>query len=90
MFVDKNRGISVVMGEKDNKMAMDKRKKNLIKEKLKYGKNCFEEEVELKWEHYYTKVEFQKYKVGKVCHVFIFLSRPNIIRPIEISGQGWP
>ena len=56
MVVDKNRGISVVMGEKDNKQAMDKRRKNLIKERLKYGKAGIEEEV--KWEHYYTEVEF--------------------------------
>ena len=57
MFVDKNRGISVVMGEKDNKQAMEKRRKNLIKERLKYGKAGIEEEVELKWDHYYTKVD---------------------------------
>ena len=56
MFIDKNRGVSVVMGEKDNKTVIDKRKKNLIKEKLKFGKSCFEEEVELNWDHYYTKV----------------------------------
>ena len=56
MFVDKNRGISVVMGEVDNKKAMDKRKKALIKESLKYGKNVLQDEVELNWEHYYTKV----------------------------------
>ena len=42
MFVDKSRGISVVMGEKDNKQAMEKRRKNLIKEKLKYGKSGIE------------------------------------------------
>ena len=60
MFVDKSRGISVVMGEKDNKQAMDKRRKNLIKEKLKYGKSGIEEEVELKWDHYYTKVDIFK------------------------------
>ena len=59
MFVDKSRGISVVMGEKDNKTAMEKRKKNLIKEKLKFGKTCnMEEEVELNWDHYFTKVRF--------------------------------
>ena len=58
MFVDKSRGISVVMGEIDNKKAMDKRKKALIKEGLKYGTNCNEEEVDLNWEHYYLKVKF--------------------------------
>ena len=59
MFVDTNRGMAVVMGEKDNKMAINKRKKNLMKEKLKYGTcggNEFEEEVALSWDHYYTKV----------------------------------
>ena len=44
------------MGEKDNKKAIDKRKKNLIKEKLKYGKDVVEE-VELSWDHYYAKVK---------------------------------
>ena len=44
------------MGEVDNKKAMDKRKKALIKESLKYGKNVLQDEVELNWEHYYTKV----------------------------------
>ena len=59
MFVDKNRGIAVVMGEKDNKKAIDMMKKNLIKEKMKYGKGAgddYENEAELNWEHYYTKV----------------------------------
>ena len=46
------------MGEKDNKKAIDKRKKNLIKEKLKYGKDVVEE-VELSWDHYYAKVKSQ-------------------------------
>ena len=55
MFVDTNRGMAVVMGEKDNKKAIDKRKKNLIKEKIKYGKEV-EEEVDLGWDHYYEKV----------------------------------
>ena len=58
MFVDTNRGMAVLMGEKDNKKAIDKRKKNLIKEKLKYGKDVVEE-VELSWDHYYAKVESQ-------------------------------
>ena len=57
MFVDTNRGMAVVMGEKDNKKAIDKRKKSLIKEKLKYGK-AVEQEVELGWDHYYEKVIF--------------------------------
>ena len=59
MFVDTNRGMAVVMGEKDNKKAIDKRKKSLIKEKLKYGK-AVEQEVELGWDHYYEKVIFCK------------------------------
>ena len=58
MFVDTNRGMAVTMGEKDNKKAIDKRKKNLIKEQLKYGKGVAEE-VELSWDHYYAKVECQ-------------------------------
>ena len=56
MFVDTNRGMAVLTGEKDNKKAIDKRKKNLIKEKLKYGKDVVEE-VELSWDHYYAKVK---------------------------------
>ena len=55
--MDTNRGMAVVMGEKDNKKAIDKRKKSLIKEKLKYGK-AVEQEVELGWDHYYEKVIF--------------------------------
>ena len=61
MFVDKSRGMAVLMGEKDNKKALDKRKKNLIKEKMKYGKSSRDDEideVDLNWEHYYNKVEF--------------------------------
>ena len=57
--MDKNRGIAVVMGEKDNKKAIDMMKKDLINEKMKYGKGAgedYEGEAELNWEHYYTKV----------------------------------
>ena len=53
--------MAVLMGEKDNKKALDKRKKNLIKEKMKYGKSSRDDEideVDLNWEHYYNKVEF--------------------------------
>ena len=60
MFVDKSRGMAVVMGEKDNKQAIKKREKDLIKEKMKYGKGVGEnkeEEIELNWEHYYNKVQ---------------------------------
>jgi hypothetical protein len=60
MFVDKSRGIAVVMGEKDNKKAIDTMKKNLIKEKMKYGKGTeddYEQKSELQWEHYYAKVD---------------------------------
>ena len=53
MFVDKNRAVAVVMGEKDNKTAIDKRKKTLVKEKMKYG---VDEEVELSWSYYYSQV----------------------------------
>ena len=66
LFVDKSRGMAVVMGEKDNKKEFDKRKKNLIKEKMKFGKGVgMEEEVELNWEHYYKKVGSQYRKDRK-------------------------
>ena len=81
MFVDKSRGISVVMGEKDNKQAMDKRRKNLIKEKLKYGKAGIEEEVELKWDHYYTKVDIFK----KLC----FSTQLFLGQALSCSAKHW-
>jgi hypothetical protein len=60
MFVDKNRGMAVVMGEKDNKKAMEQRKKNIAKEKMKYGRGAGmgaeEDEITLSWESYYNKV----------------------------------
>ena len=60
MFVDKNRGMAVVMGETDNKKALDQRKKKIAKEKMKYGQGAGtgkeEEEVTLSWESYYTNV----------------------------------
>ena len=66
LFVDKSRGMAVVMGEKDNKKEFDKRKKNLIKEKMKFGKGVgMEEEVELNWDHYYKKVGCQYVKDRK-------------------------
>ena len=62
MFVDKNRGMAVVMGETDNKKALDVRKRNIAKEKTKYGKAAAEdpeyEELTLSWEAYYNKVNF--------------------------------
>ena len=58
MFVDTNRGMAVVMGETDNKKALDQRKKKLLKEKRKYGlgANVGDEEVVLPWDSYYSKV----------------------------------
>ena len=59
MFVDKNRSVAVVMGEKDNKKAIDTMKKQKIMEKMKGGPGAevnYEEMVELKWEQYYEKV----------------------------------
>ena len=86
MFVDKNRGMAVLMGEKDNKKAIDKRRKNLIKEKQKYGKSAgdLEDEVDLNWDHYYTKVKFHNDKFEKV----IFSPRPTITRISGITRPG--
>ena len=59
MFVDKNRSVAVVMGEKDNKKAIDTMKKEKIMEKMKGGPGTgvnYEEVSELKWETYYEKV----------------------------------
>ena len=62
MFVDTNRGMAVVMGETDNKKALDQRKKKIAKEKMKYGQGAGagneEEEITLSWESYYNKVCF--------------------------------
>ena len=66
-------------GEKDNKKAIDKRKKKLIKEKLKYGKDVVEE-VELSWEHYYAKVKSQINLGGN--HLNACFSRPPITKNI--------
>ena len=46
------------MGETDNKKALDQRKKQLLKEKRKYGL-AEEEETQLSWESYYSKVDIQ-------------------------------
>ena len=43
------------MGETDNKKALDQRKKQLLKEKRKYGLGE-EEESQLSWDSYYLKV----------------------------------
>ena len=43
------------MGETDNKKALDQRKKQLAKEKRKYGLGD-EEESHMSWEIYYSKV----------------------------------
>jgi len=55
LFVDKSRAVGVTMGETDNKKALDQRKKQLLKEKRKYGL-AEEEETQLSWESYYSKV----------------------------------
>ena len=60
MFVDTNRGMAVVMGETDNKKALDQRKKKIAKEKMKYGQvagsGIEEDELTLSWESYYSNV----------------------------------
>ena len=68
MFVDKNRGMAVLMGERDNKKDIDKRKRSLIKEKMKYGKDVVEE-VELNWGHYFAKVAIQ-YMLSIFIHYY--------------------
>lgn len=55
LFVDKNRAVNVTMGETDNKKALDQRKKQLLKEKRKYGLEE-DEEHKLPWEIYYNNV----------------------------------
>ena len=55
LFVDKNRAVGVTMGETDNKKALDQRKKQLLKEKRKYGL-AEEDESQISWEIYYNKV----------------------------------
>ena len=60
MFVDKNRSVAVVMGEQDNKKAINTMKKHMVMEKRKSegnGEAEYEDSVELQWEHYYEKVK---------------------------------
>ena len=57
LFIDKNRAMGVNMGETDNKKALEARKKQLKKEKLKYGlAGIDEEENKLPWEIFYSNV----------------------------------
>ena len=57
MFVDTSRAVNVTMGETDNKKALDQRKKQLMKEKRKYGLADPDEEAnKLSWEMFYDKV----------------------------------
>ena len=57
MFVDTSRAVNVTMGETDNKKALDQRKKQLLKEKRKYGLADPDEEAnKLSWEMFYDKV----------------------------------
>ena len=57
MFVDTSRAVNVAMGETDNKKALDQRKKQLMKEKRKYGLADPDEEAnKLSWEMFYDKV----------------------------------
>ena len=53
--MDKSRAVGVTMGETDNKKALDQRKKQLLKEMRKYGL-AEEEETQLSWDSYYSKV----------------------------------
>ena len=58
MFVDTSRAVNVTMGETDNKKALDQRKKQLLKEKRKYGLADPDEEAnKLSWEMFYDKVK---------------------------------
>ena len=55
--MDTSRAVNVTMGETDNKKALDQRKKQLMKEKRKYGLADPDEEAnKLSWEMFYDKV----------------------------------
>ena len=57
LFIDSNRAISTTKGEKDNKRALELRKKELAKEESKYG-ITIDEEIDCKWTVYFSKVYF--------------------------------
>ena len=91
MFVDKSRSIAVVMGEKDNKKAIDTMKKALIKKKMKYGAagDEYEEAAQLKWEEYYAKVQGQKGSNITICiYVGKLLPETEKLYPRGEGGQS--
>ena len=65
------------MGETDNKKALDQRKKQLLKEKRKYGL-AEEEETQLSWESYYSKV----------FYTFVFLQIFHQGSSIHLPDEG--
>ena len=69
MFVDTSRAINVNLGETDNKKALDARKKQLLKEKKKYGlADPDDEDNKLSWDLFYTAAYYyakkSKYDAG--------------------------
>ena len=57
MFVDTSRAINVNLGETDNKKALDARKKQLLKEKKKYGLGD-DEEIKLSWNLFHEAANY--------------------------------
>eukprot|EP00088_Acartia_fossae_P004922 TRINITY_DN12148_c0_g1_i2.p1 TRINITY_DN12148_c0_g1~~TRINITY_DN12148_c0_g1_i2.p1 ORF type:complete len:408 (-),score=114.41 TRINITY_DN12148_c0_g1_i2:72-1295(-) len=57
MFVDKSRAVAVVLGEKDNKDVLEKRKRSEKRERMKINREIEDDDVELSWRVYYRKAE---------------------------------
>ena len=58
IFVDANRAAATTFGQKDNKKALNKRKKEMAAEHMKnYKKGDRDDAPVLDWETYYTKVQ---------------------------------
>ena len=97
MFVDTSRAINVTMGETDNKKALDQRRKQLLKEKKKYGlADPDDEEQKLSWDLFYTKAYYYakngKYDAGikTVDQALGALMRDKIEQVPDFDPRGIP
>ena len=58
VFVDANRAAAInLIGQKDNKSALDKRKKEMVNEQKNYKNGNRNDDPVLEWEAYYNKVQ---------------------------------